>query len=156
MFAAAAADRNTSLAIDRIAHCIRLVRRLDAAPAEIFEAWTQPEQVSCWWDPAGLKLAVCAIDLRPGGAFTFVAQGRPDMPFAGIYRDIVPVERLTFEAMGALGRVLIAEDGASTRLTVEIQCRSAEHLDQFLQMGVDQGTAHTLDNLAAYISAQAR
>jgi nicotinate-nucleotide pyrophosphorylase len=37
-----------------------------------------------------------------------------------------------------------------TQLTVEIECRSAEQLDQYLQMGVDVGTSQTLDNLVAY------
>ena len=35
-------------------------------------------------------------------------------------------------------------------MTVEIACRSDEELDQFLKMGVDAGTAWTLDNLVAY------
>jgi hypothetical protein len=75
------------------------------------------------------------------------------MPFAGTYLEIVPFERLTFEAFGAIGRVLVDEDGEDTRLSVEIQCRSAEHLQQFLQLGVDEGTSRTLDNLVTYIGA---
>ena len=35
-------------------------------------------------------------------------------------------------------------------MAVEIECRSAEHLDQYLEMGIDVGTAQTLDNLVAY------
>ena len=35
-------------------------------------------------------------------------------------------------------------------MAVEIECRSAEHLDQYLKMGIDVGTAQTLDNLVAY------
>jgi hypothetical protein len=35
-------------------------------------------------------------------------------------------------------------------MTVEIECRSAEHLDQYLQTGVDVGTSQTLDNLVAH------
>ena len=35
-------------------------------------------------------------------------------------------------------------------MAVEIECRSAEQLDQYLKMGVDVGTAQTLDNLVAY------
>ncbi|MDQ0472699.1 SRPBCC family protein [Labrys wisconsinensis] len=145
-----------SLVIDRSTHCIRLERTFDAPPAQVFEAWTRPEHVSCWWDPAGQPLAVCEIDLRQGGTFTFASKERPDMPFAGTYLEIVPFERLTFEALGAIGRVLIEEAGEGARLTVEIQCRSAEHLQQFLELGVDKGTAGTLDNLVAYIRARAR
>lgn len=156
MLTAANAVENARLVIDRTAHRIRLERPLDALPAQVFEAWTKPEHVACWWDPAGQPLAVCEIDLRQGGAFTFVAKDRPDMAFAGTYLEIVPSERLIFEALGATGRVLLDKDGGKTRLTVEIQCRSAEHLEQFLRSGVDEGTARTLDNLVTHIGAQAR
>ena len=60
------------LVIDRASHTIRLTRDVDATPAEIFAAWTSPEHVSAWWDPAGEPLAECVIDLTPGGAFKFV------------------------------------------------------------------------------------
>lgn len=144
------------LVIDRTAHCIRLQRVLDASPVQVFEAWTTPEQVSSWWDPAGLPLAVCEIDLRPGGEFTFTPKGRPDMPFAGTYLEVVPGERVAFEAYGAIGRVSIQEKGVRTQLLVEIQCRSAEHLEQFMKLGVDEGTSQSLDNLVAYFGARAQ
>ena len=143
-----------TLVVDQATHTIRLERRLAAPPAQVFEAWTQPEQVACWWDPAGQPLAACEIDLRPGGAFKFVPKGHPDLAFAGVYQEIAPPGRLTFEAMGALGRVLLVADGDATRLTVEIQCRSAEHLQQFMQAGVHEGTSLTLDNLVAYVGAR--
>jgi uncharacterized protein YndB with AHSA1/START domain len=85
-----------------------------------------------------------------GGAFKFVTKGQPDMPFAGIYREITPPDRLVFEAMDATGRVVFQDAAGKTHMTVEIECQSAEHLDQYLQMGVDVGTSQTLDNLVAY------
>jgi nicotinate-nucleotide pyrophosphorylase len=36
-------------------------------------------------------------------------------------------------------------------MTVEIECGSAEQLDQYLKMGVDTGTSQTLDNLVSYV-----
>ena len=144
------ASRNTGLVIDRQTHTIRLTRSFDAPRAEIFEAWTKPEQVVGWWDPAGKPLAACEIDLRSGGSFTFVTQDHPDMPFSGTYREIAPPGRLVFEALGATGRVILEEAHGGARMTVEIECRSAEQLDQYLKMGVDAGTAQTLDNLVAY------
>jgi len=141
------------LTIDRQTHTIRLVRDFSAPRAQIFEAWTQPDQVAVWWDPAGLRLAACDIDLRPGGGFKFVSQGHPDMAFSGTYLEIAPPDRLVFEAMGATGRVLLEGSADQTRMAVEIQCRGAEHLEQFLKMGVDIGTAQTLDNLVAYVGA---
>jgi uncharacterized protein YndB with AHSA1/START domain len=153
MLIASQAAAKVNLVIDRPAHTIRLARGFDAPLARIFEAWTQPEHVACWWDPAGEPLAVCDIDLRPGGSFKFVTRAHPEMPFVGKYLEIVPSHRLIFEAFGATGRVLLEETGGKTHLAVEIECRSADHLDQFLKNGVDVGTSQTLDNLVAHIVA---
>jgi uncharacterized protein YndB with AHSA1/START domain len=142
---------DTKVVIDRDTHSI-IFARVVAAPRErVFEAWTRPEKVTCWWDAAGDPLAKCEIDLRPGGAFKFVSQ--TSLEFAGVYREIAPPQRLVFEAMGALGRVDLEGADGKTLLTVRITCSSAEHLEQFLKMGVDVGTSRTLDNLGEYFRA---
>ena len=153
-FAPAVAQK-TGLVIDRQSHTIKLTRDFDAPRTEIFDAWTKPEHVARWWDPAGEPLTACEIDLRPGGSFKFVTKHRPDMPFAGTYREIAPPSRLVFEALGATGRVTLQEAAGKTHMAVEIECRSAEQLDQYLAMGVDVGTAQTLDNLVAYAQRRA-
>jgi uncharacterized protein YndB with AHSA1/START domain len=76
------------LAVDRETHAIVLTRMFAATREQVFEAWTRPEHVTCWWDPTGRPLAECEIDLRPGGTFRFVNQqsaGAHD--FAGVYRE---------------------------------------------------------------------
>ena len=72
------------------------------------------------------------------------------MTFAGVYREIAPPGRLIFEALGATGRVTLQEADGKTHMTVEIECQSNDQLDQFIKMGIDVGTAQTLDNLIAY------
>lgn len=62
-----------------------------------------------------------------------------------------PPDRLVFEAMGAIGRVLLAEAGEGTRMTVEIVCNSPEHLEQYVKLGVAIGTAQTCDNLMNFL-----
>jgi uncharacterized protein YndB with AHSA1/START domain len=143
-------NAETKLDIDRSTHTIRMTRVFDASRAAIFAMWTQPQHVTCWWDAAGGPLTICEIDLRPGGAFKFVSKGQPEMPFAGTYSEITSPDRLIFEAMGATGRVLLQDVAGKTHMVVEIQCPSAEHLDQYLKMGIHTGTAQTLDNLVAY------
>ena len=145
---------DTKVVIDRTANTIVLRRAFAAPPAHVFDAWTQPEQVACWWDPAGSRLVECEIDLRPGGAFKFVSKGHPESPFTGVYREIVAPERLVFEALGSTGKVMLESVDGETLLTVTIACRSAEQLEQFLKMGVDVGTAQTLDNLVAYLGTK--
>jgi uncharacterized protein YndB with AHSA1/START domain len=148
---------NTDVMLDRATHTIILTRVLAAPCEQVFEAWTRPEHVACWWDPSGEPLAECEIDLRPGGAFRFVNRQLPGArQFAGIYREIAPPRHLIFEAMGAIGRVILDETGGKTLLTVRIECGSAERFEQYLKMNIDTGTAKTLDNLAVHIIAMAQ
>jgi uncharacterized protein YndB with AHSA1/START domain len=147
-------NAGTQLVIDRVTYSIKLQREFAASPERVFQAWTRPEQVKCWWDPAGEPLEACEIDLRPGGSFKFVMKHRPEMPFTGTYREIVPGQRLVFDALGALGRVLLEQVAGKTHMLVEIECRSEQHLDEYLKMGVDVGTSQTLNNLVAYMSTE--
>jgi uncharacterized protein YndB with AHSA1/START domain len=150
------ATRKMGLTIDRGARTIRFERSFAAPPNAVFEAWTTPDHVACWWDPDGVPLAECEIDLRPGGAFRFVSLAHSEMPFTGVYRLISPPERLEFDAMGAAGRVMLERDGEGTLMIVEIECPSTDHFDHFLKVGVHEGTARTLDNLVAYLAPRSR
>lgn len=136
-------------ALDRARNAIVFTRELSGTPADAFAAWTDPAQVARWWDPTGEPLARCEIDLTVGGSFTFVGRNDPDRPFTGTYREIAPPHLLVFEAMGAEGRVALAGEGNRTLMKVEIICSSPEQLEQFVQMGVADGTSRTLDNLVA-------
>jgi uncharacterized protein YndB with AHSA1/START domain len=145
---------DTEVVVDWNTHAIILTRMFAAPREKVFEAWTRPEHVTCWWDPAGHPLAQCEIDLRPGGSFRFVSRHAPAaQQFGGVYREISPPDCLVFEAMGAVGRVILEEIGGKTQLTVRIECGSAVLLEQYLKLGIDAGTAKTLDNLVAYIRA---
>jgi uncharacterized protein YndB with AHSA1/START domain len=149
----AAAPRTTGFEIDHATHTIRFVRNFAVDRATVFSAWTRPEHLTVWWDSTGKPLLRCEMDVRVGGAFSFTVQDYPDMPFAGTYHEIVTNERIVFDAIGAIGRVMLEEAGSGgTHMTVEIVCTSAKHLDQFVQMGVQIGTAGTLDNLVTYLA----
>lgn len=144
----------TAAAVDHAAHTISFQRRLAAPPARVFEAWTTPEQLAEWWDPTGQRLVTCEMDVRPGGAFRFVNAGHSP-PFAGEYLTVEPPGRLVFTAMGSVGTVLLAPEGGGTRLTVTIRCASAEHLAQYLALGVAVGTDRTLDQLVDFVARRA-
>jgi uncharacterized protein YndB with AHSA1/START domain len=137
---------------------ILLTRTFHAPRATVFEAWTKAEHVKNWWDPSGVPLTVCEIDLRPNGVFRWVnsAHGAEHI-FAGTYREITPPERLVFTVKifpsrpDPLATLLFSEDGSKTRLTMRIECNSIEDRDALLQMGIDVGTGLTLENLAEYL-----
>jgi len=139
--------------IDQGALTLRFTRSLSASPQRVFDAWTQPDQLTMWWDANGEKLSRCEVDLRVGGRYLFAAPSHAHMPFTGTYTKIEPPHLIEFDAMGALGRVEIMEDGAKTRLVVEIVSPSEEHFAHFVQVGVHKGTSQTLDNLVAFVGA---
>ena len=152
MPATAQADAATGFDIDRANHALRFVRSFSAPRDMVFEAWTTPEQLACWWDAGVEHLAVCEMDLRPGCSCRCVAPSHAHMPFTGTYRTIAPPELLEFEAMDAIGRVRLDEVDGGTRMTVEIVCTSAEHLEHYIKLGVANGTSRTCDNLVAFIA----
>ena len=139
-----------------------LIVREFAAPREVvFEAWTRPEHVTQWWDPSGMPLASCDIDLQPNGGFRFVPR-EPKPPFTGVYRSIAPPERLVFATVVApsgaesIGTLLFEERDGRTILRLTIACASKEDRDALLEMRVAEGTVRTLENLHQYAGRLAR
>ena len=133
---------------------IVVTRIFDAPRAVVFEAWTKAEHVAQWWDPSGVPLVVCEIDLRPNGAFRWVNRapdGGEGHSFTGNYREIAPPERLVFAGLAGIATLVFTEDGKKTKLTMTIECATSKDRDALLQMRVDAGTAQTLENLAAYL-----
>lgn len=141
----------TKTTIDPSTFTITFQRRLSVPREEVFDAWTDPSQIKQWWDPTGTPLADCSVDLRPGGAFCFTMASTHAPAFAGTYKSVERPAELVFDAMGALGTVRLEADAGTTRMTVTIRCASAEHLAQFVKLGVHEGTDKTLDNLVAHV-----
>ena len=136
-----------------------MTQTFDSPRAEVFEAWTTPEQVSLWWDPTGAPLAICEIDLRTGGAFRWINQGEmgAKYPFAGIYCEIIPPERIVFDALispsGPKQHITLTftERDGSTTLTMTVECKSVVRRDEMLSAGINAGTERTLQNLADHL-----
>jgi uncharacterized protein YndB with AHSA1/START domain len=74
-----------------------VIMRTFAAPREqVWKAWTDPEQMMCWWGPEHFTSPVCKIDLRLGGKYLFCMRSPQGQDFwsTGVYREIIPFERL--------------------------------------------------------------
>ena len=136
----------------------RASRSFDAPRRLVFEAFTKPEFLKQWWGLRGSTLAVCEIDLKPGGAWRFVLRG-PDgseHPFKGVFREITPPEKLVrtliydvpmvrdHEAVETL--VFVEEDGRTTLTTTTLH-KTMEGRDGHLHSGMEPGAAETLDRL---------
>jgi len=79
---------------------ITMTRVFDAPRHLVFEALTKPELVKQWLlGPPGWTMPVCEIDLRVGGAYRYVWRKESvgkEMGLRGVFREIVPPERLVF------------------------------------------------------------
>jgi len=137
---------------------IRLEREFDAPRSLVFEVWNNPEHVRHWWGCRGSVLTVCEIDLRVGGAYRFVMSS-PEMgehPFKGVFREIVPPERLVhtqiydvepYSQFEAIITVLFEDIGGRTKVTSTILHQTTEARDGHLNAGMEFGAGESYDQL---------
>ena len=132
--------------------------RFQRSARRLFEAWTKPEHLRRWWGCAGSTITQCAVDLRVGGSWSLVmrmADGS-DHPFHGIYREIVPAQRLAYTERYEMPRfgspewlttVTFDETPDATLVTHTILHKSRELRDGHLQAGMREGMVQTLMRL---------
>jgi uncharacterized protein YndB with AHSA1/START domain len=142
---------------------IVMTRTLDAPRKLVFDAFTKPELVKQWLlGPPGWSMPVCEIDLRVGGSYRYVWRkaGLPDMGMGGVYREIVPPEKIvsteTFDQAWypgeAVGTLLLVEQGGKTTVTQTVLYQSKEARDGILKSGMEKGVAASYDRLAELLS----
>lgn len=85
------------IALDNPENVLRIDRHFAAPRPFVFALWADPALLRTWWGPAGLRLATCEIDFRPGGRWRYhmTAPGVSHWT-TGVYHEILPGERLVF------------------------------------------------------------
>ena len=145
---------------------IVLTRVFDAPRGLVFDALTRPELVKQWLlGPPGWSMPVCEIDLKVGGSYRYVWRHSDgsDMGVRGVYRDIVPPERIVqTEAFDeswypgeALVTTVLVEQGGKTTLTLTVLYESREARDAVLKTPMEQGVAAGYDRLAELLASSA-
>lgn len=139
-----------------------VLRRVFVAPRNlVFDAFTKPELLKCWFGPRGWSLVVCEVDLKVGGTFRFVLRGPNgiDMGMRGVYREIVPpgrsVHTESFDdyPRDSLVTALLVEQGRKTTLTATVLYPSPEVRDAVIKSGMDHGAAESYDKLAELLAS---
>lgn len=77
---------------------LTLIRRIEASPADVYAALTQPELMVQWWGADAGPTLRAEADVRPGGHFSIVfrtSDGSEHNP-TGVYREVVPHRKLVF------------------------------------------------------------
>ncbi len=138
-----------------------VLRRVVNAPRRlVFAAYTSPEHLPNWMlGPDGWTMPVCEIDLRPGGAWRFVwrkADGA-EMELRGVYREIVPPERVVqTESWGGdwpdtLNTLILTEENGRTAIAQHILFPSQAARDAALATGMREGMDVSFGRLEAYL-----
>lgn len=137
-------------------------RVFDAPQALVFDCLTKPELLKRWFGSHGWDLAVCEVDLRPGGAFRYVwSNGKgKEMGMGGMFIDIVPPERIVatakFDEAWYPGKettttTLVERDGKTT-MTVTVMYDSKEALEAVMKTPATTGMAQGYDRMAELLA----
>jgi uncharacterized protein YndB with AHSA1/START domain len=144
---------------------IEMTRVFDAPRNLVFDAWTKPELLKRWLlGPPGWSMPVCEIDLKVGGSYRYVwrndADGT-DMGMGGVYREIVPAERIvatekfdqSWYPGEAVGTMVFAEQSGRTTVTQTMLYESQEARDAVLKSGMEQGVEASYDRLEEMLAS---
>jgi len=135
-------------------------RVFDAPRKLVWECWTNPEHVPHWMTgPEGMTMPVCEIDLRVGGEWHFMWRqpNGTEMEMRGVYREIVPPERLVnTESWGGdwpetLNTLVLTEEGGRTMTVCTVLYPSQEARDRALGTGMKEGWSESYDRLDEYL-----
>jgi len=76
---------------------LTIKRRFKAPPAKVYAAWSDPEKMKHWMGPGNAEKVVAECDLRLGGRYHIkMIMTDDEHDVSGIYREIVPNEKLVF------------------------------------------------------------
>jgi uncharacterized protein YndB with AHSA1/START domain len=136
---------------------LTLKRRLNAPPAKVFAAWTDPEKVKRWMGPGEIKAVSAECDLRTGGGYRWVMQSPAGEihDVSGVYREVIPNEKLVFTwawkstpERESLVTVLIKPDGDGSLLTLTHE----QFLDDDARNRHQQGWSAALDKMEKFFA----
>ena len=138
---------------------LTLTRRLRARPEKVFAAWTEPQSLVQWFGPARVKpgSARAELDVRVGGRYriSFTNDTGEYFEAGGIYREVVPGERLVFTwawhstpERESLVTVSLKPDGDGTLLVF----RHEQFADQAARDNHERGWSEFFVNLEKFVA----
>lgn len=143
---------------------VQVSKVIRASRERVFEAWTKPEVMRQWFGPANMDTAEAENDLRVGGSYRVAMQKceeraanvttGPISVATGVYREIVPNERVSFTWNGnwapeeeSLVTVTLKDVAGGTEVTITHE----RFLTTASMSGHEQGWVGSLQKLAGLL-----
>lgn len=149
-------------------------RVYDAPVAQVWKAWTQPDQLKQWWGPNGVTIPKCEVELRVGGKFYIVMEAGEAMgpykgttwPMLGSFTVVEPNARLTLiskawtEGKNQNGEtqidqvtdVIFSEENGKTRIRLKATVNKIGPGAKMAIEGMQYGFTQQLEKLSGFLN----
>jgi uncharacterized protein YndB with AHSA1/START domain len=135
---------------------IMITREFDAPRHLVYTAWTTPELIEQWWSGDRGKVTLAEVDLRDGGTWRYDVTGQDgsEVTFHGVYREILPDERIIWTEMykgmpeaGAVNTATFDDQGGRTALMLLVQHANVDYRAAHIESGVEASMQEAMDRL---------
>lgn len=150
-------------------HELRLERLIDAPPALVWRAWTDPALLKEWFTPRPWTVSHAELDVRPGGSSLIVMRSPEgeEFPNRGVYLEVEPHRRLVFTDAYVrawepsaqpfmTGLLTFTPEAGKTRYLAQVRHWSAADLARHEAMGFHDGWARATDQLQEMLAVLLR
>ena len=148
---------------------ITITRHFDAAPAQVWRAWTESDLLDQWWAPKPWRAETKTMEFKEGGHWLYAMVGPDDSRmWARVdFKSITPNKSFQatdcfcdengnpnndFPSMTWNNQFQAADGG--TKVVVEISFDKEADLQKIIEMGFEAGFTAALSNLDHYLSTQ--
>jgi len=144
---------------------IHISRVYDAPVSVVWDAFTDPEQVTKWWGPRGFTLTTHSKDLRPGGTWNYTMHGPDgvDYPNITLYHEVEACRKLVYDHGSTEDRpplfrvtVVFSESNGKTSMEMSMALATAEQAEATRRFIKEAGGNATWDRLAEYLDETLR
>ena len=148
----AAVDVRSATAIKQLV----IERTLKASPERVFDAFTDPDQLTKWWWPNGFTCPAAEVDLRVGGKYhmVFVTPDGIECSFRGTYLELDRPSRIVdtwlFEGWPdaeAVETMQLHETDGVTTLTMRLAFRDKAGRDHMTRFDGQQDSFDAMEDI---------
>jgi uncharacterized protein YndB with AHSA1/START domain len=150
----------TKFEVDKDNLQVRITRVFDASPERLWQAYTEPDQITQWWQNTDID----KHDFKVGGQWRFIDRGQKgdeEHAFRGEYKEIDEPRKIvrTFEYEPWAGHVLTEtvmfepQDGGKTLVTTTSTYDNLQDLEGMVQSGMEKGATAGMERIAKLVEA---
>jgi len=142
---------------------LTLTRVYNAPVKNVWDAWTDPEQVAQWWGPRGFTLTTHSRDFRPGGHWKYTMHGPGGVDYKNTtqYLEVDTYSKMVYDHGGNdeqkplfRATVTFTETTGKTTMDMTMTLPTPEAAEQTKKFIKDAGGESTWDRLAEYLEKE--